>query len=264
MVNPNPKNILFITGCFVGNNCWDNWQVYFQNKGYYTSAPEWPHKKGTPSHLRSKHPDGNPGLTELTLSELVTYYENLVKGFAEKPVLIGHSMGGLITQILINRGVVAGGVAIHSVQPAGIFPYEFPLFKLGWKFLGLFSSLKKTYMMTFKDWQYAFVNGMTFSEQKEAYERFAIPESKRVNLGGLGSAAKVDFNIRHAPLLFTAGTTDHIIPAHLNLRNFRKYKTRADSVIDYKVFANRNHFVLGQENWKEDAEFISNWIETNC
>jgi pimeloyl-ACP methyl ester carboxylesterase len=263
MTTPNKKNILFITGCFVGSNCWDNWQVYFQNKGYHTIAPAWPNKKGSPSELRSKYPDGNPGLTKLTLAELITYFENLARGFDEKPILIGHSMGGLITQILVNRGVAAAGIAIHSVQPSGIFPYEFPLFKLGWKFLGLFSSLKKTYLMTFEDWQYAFVNGMPLSEQKEAYDRFAIPESKRVNLGGLGNAAKVDFKKAHVPLLFTAGSSDHIIPAHLNLRNFRKYKQENNSVTDYKVFPGRNHFVLGQASWTEDADYILHWIEKN-
>ncbi|MES1214774.1 MAG: alpha/beta hydrolase [Bacteroidota bacterium] len=261
MENKNPKNILFITGCFVGNNCWDNWQVYFQNKGYNTTAPAWPNKKGSPEILRSKHPYGNPGLAKLTLRELIDYFENIAKGYDEKPILIGHSLGGLITQILVNRGVAAAGIAIHSVQPAGIFPYEFPLFKLGWKFLGLFSSLKTTYLMSFKDWQYAFVNGMTLEEQKQAYETYTIPESKRVNLGGLGSAAKVDFRKPHVPLLFTSGTTDNIIPAHLNLRNLKKYKKTTDSITEYKEFTGRNHFVLGQVSWREDAEYILNWIE---
>ena len=257
----NPKNILFITGCFVGNNCWDDWQGYFQSKGYRTSAPAWPNKNESPAALRGRHPDGNLPLTKLTLPKLILYFENIARGFDEKPIVIGHSMGGLITQILVNRGVAACGIAIHSVQPAGIFPYEFPLFRLGWKFLGLFSSSKKTYLMTFKDWQYAFVNGMSLADQKAAYEQFVVPESKKVNLGGLGSAAKVDFKSMHVPLLFTAGTMDNIIPAHLNLRNSKKYKPRGNSIVDYHAFSGRNHFVLGQSTWKEDAAFILDWIE---
>ncbi|MGC4038486.1 MAG: alpha/beta hydrolase [Chitinophagaceae bacterium] len=256
----NPKNILFITGCFVGNNCWDEWQTYFQNKGYSTSAPPWPHKIGSPAQQRLLHPDKNPGLTRLTLSDLVDHFEHIAKSFDEKPIAIGHSMGGLITQILVNRGAVAAGVAIHSVQPAGIFPYEFPLFKLGWKFLGIFSSLRKTYLMTFKDWQYAFTNGMSLEEQQRAYGQFVIPESKRVNLGGLGSAAKIDFKRAHAPLLITSGTTDNIIPAHLNWRNSKKYKQRNDSIVTYKEFPGRTHFVLGQQTWQEDAAFIVDWL----
>ncbi len=86
-----------------------------------------------------------------------------------------------------------------------------------------------------------------------------IPESKTVARGGLTNAAKVDFAKPHAPLLLTSGSTDHIIPAHLNLRNSKKYK-KSDSVLDYKEFPGRNHFVVGQPTWKEDADYILNWI----
>jgi alpha-beta hydrolase superfamily lysophospholipase len=76
----------------------------------------------------------------------------------------------------------------------------------------------------------------------------------------LTSAAKVDFKESHVPLLITAGDTDHIIPAHLNMRNFKAYE-REGSVTDYKIFPGRNHFVLGQPTWKEDAAYILDWIE---
>jgi hypothetical protein len=117
-------------------------------------------------------------------------------------------------------------------------------------------------MMSFKDWQYAFVNEMPLPEQKAAYESFTIPESKTVTRGGLTSAAKVDYRKPHAPLLLTSGSIDHIIPAHLNQRNFLKY-VKNDSVLDYKEFKGRNHFVLGQPGWKEDADYILNWIQRN-
>lgn len=126
--------------------------------------------------------------------------------------------------------------------------------------LGLFTSIKKTYLMSFKDWQYAFVNGMSLKNQQAAYDNNTIPESKTVARGALSSAAKVDF--ANPPLLITSGSTDNIIPATLNMRNFKKYK-RSDSVLDYKEFKGRNHFVLGQPTWKEDAEYILNWINLN-
>ncbi|MGH7456622.1 MAG: alpha/beta hydrolase, partial [bacterium] len=129
----------------------------------------------------------------------------------------------------------------------------------GWKSLGLFTSTKKTYLMSFMDWQYAFVNGMSLEDQRAAYENNTIPESKTVARGGLSSAAKVDFAKPHAPLLITSGSMDNIIPAHLNRRNFEKYKKNG-SVLEYKEFPGRNHFVLGQPTWKEDADYILNWI----
>jgi pimeloyl-ACP methyl ester carboxylesterase len=259
MLNNNSKEIVFITGAFVGNACWNEWRTYFEGKGYSTIAPAWPFKNTSAAELRARQPN-DIDLATLTLSQLVDYYVDIVKGFPERPILIGHSLGGLITQILVNRDLAAAGVAIHSLPPQGIIPYEFSFLKAGWKSLGLFTSAKKTYLMSFRDWQYAFVNGMPLEEQKAAYEKYTIPESKTVTRGGLTSAAKVDFAKPHVPLLLTSGSTDHIIPAHLNLRNFRKYADNG-SVLDYKEFPGRNHFVLGQPTWKEDAEFILNWIQ---
>jgi pimeloyl-ACP methyl ester carboxylesterase len=252
------KDIVFITGAFVSNACWDDWKVYFTRKGYKTIAPPWPYKNGPASALRAKRPN-DTDLATLTLKELVGHYENVVNGLQGKPIVIGHSLGGLIVQILVNRSLVAAGVAIHSLSPLGVIPYDFSFFKASWKSLGLFTSVKKTYMMSFDDWKFAFVNGMPPEEQKEAYEKFAIPESKTVTRGGLSSDAKVDFTIPHPPLLLTSGSIDHIIPANLNYRNFKKYDNN-NSIIEYKEFPGRNHFVLGQPGWEEDAEFILNWL----
>lgn len=252
------KNIVFVTGAFVTNGCWDEWRPYFESKGYSTIAPAWPFKDGTAEELRNRQPN-DTDLAALTLHELVEHYAGIVKSYPEKPIAIGHSLGGLITQILVNRNLVAAGAAIHPVPPMGIFPYEFSFLKAGWKALGLFTSLRKTYLMSFKDWQYAFVNGMPLEEQQAAYNKFTIPESKTVARGGLTSAAKVDFKKSHPPLLITAGDKDTIIPAHLNRRNFKKY-AKSDSVLEYKEFAGRNHFVLGQSTWKEDADYILEWL----
>lgn len=255
------KNIVFVTGAFVSHTSWDPWQEYFTKKGYTTVAPPWPFKDAPAAELRKRQPH-DTDLATLTLSAVVDHYAGIVKAPPEKPIVIGHSLGGLMTQILVNRDLAAAGVAIHSVPPQGVFPYEFSFLKAGWKALGLFSSAKKTYLMSFKDWQYAFVNQMPLEEQRASYEAYTIPESKTVARGGLTSAARVDFAKPHAPLLLTAGSIDHIIPAHLNRRNFRRYVPNG-SVLDYKEFKGRNHYVLGQPTWKEDAGFILTWLQTH-
>lgn len=254
------KNIVFITGAFVSNSCWDNWRIHFESKGYSTVAPPWPYKNGTAAELRSRQPN-DIDLARLTLTELIDYYVSIVKSFPEKPIIIGHSLGGLITQIICNRNLVAAGVAIHSVPPFGVFPYELSFLKAGWGVLGLFTSLKKTYLMPFKTWQYAFVNGMPLVEQKATWKRFTIPESKTVARGSLTKAARIDFRKAHPPLLLTGGTEGTIIPAHLTRRIYKRYKKDNYSIIEYKEFSGRNHFVLGQITWKEDADYILDWLQ---
>ena len=260
MKKVNSKSIVFITGAFVTHHGWDQWQSYFGSKGYRTSAPPWPFKEDEPQELRMKHPLGNPGLSSLTLAELIDSYIDAVKSMPEKPIAIGHSLGGMIAQIILNRGLVEAAVAIHPAPPLGIVPYEFSFLRGGGKALGLFTSVKKTYLMSFSDFQYAFVNGMPLEEQKIAYEQNAIPESKTVTRGGLTKQAAVDWSKSHGPLLITSGSEDTIIPASMNLRNFKKYPQTNGSITDYKEFPGRNHYVLGQSTWKEDADYILDWI----
>lgn len=252
------NKVVFITGAFVTHRGWDHWKTYFEEHGYETVAPPWPYKDLPADVLRDRQPY-DTDLAQLTLEELVDHYVDIVKSYEQPPIAIGHSLGGLITQILVNRSLVAAGVAIHSVPPLGVIPYEFSFLRAGWKALGLFTSLQKTYLMSFKDWQYAFVNGMPLEEQKKAYLENTIPESKRVARGGLTSAARVAWTKHHPPLLLTSGDKDTIIPAHLNLRNFRKYPQNG-SITEYKEFPGRNHFVLGQATWREDADYIRNWL----
>lgn len=253
------KTVLFVTGAFVTHHCWDQWKVYFEDRGYTNLAPAWPFKDGTAAELRARQPN-DVDLARLTLEELVDHYADIAKNLPEKPIIIGHSLGGLITQILLNRDLAAAAVAIHSVPPQGIIPYEFSFLKSTWGALGLFTSLDETYLMPFETWQYAFVNEMSLEEQQKAYDEFTAPESKRVARGGLTSAAAVDFDKPHAPLLLTSGSLDNIIPAHLNNRNFERYKKNG-SVVEYKEFPGRNHHLLAQAGWEADADYVLDWIK---
>lgn len=88
------KNIVFVTGAFVNSTSWDDWRTYFESKGYTTAAPPWPFKNATTTELRTRQPN-DTGLAALTLNELVDHYVSIVKSFPEKPVVIGHSLGGL-------------------------------------------------------------------------------------------------------------------------------------------------------------------------
>lgn len=257
MENRISKTVMFITGAFVSHTCWDQWRSYFESRGYTTIAPAWPHKDAPAATLRSKHP--NIAIASIRLNQLINHYEKQIQNLEEKPILIGHSLGGLITQILLQGHLAAAGVAIHSVPPQGIIPTQLSFYRSTWKALGYFTSKRKSYLMSFKDWQYAFTNGMSLEEQQKAYDLFAVPESKLVLRDALTRIAKIDFKGLHAPLLFVAGSSDHCIPAALNRTNFEKYRDK-QSITDFKELAGRNHFVLGQPTWKEDANYILDWI----
>lgn len=260
MENIKRKKVIFISGAFVSHTCWNNWIEYFGEHGYDAVAPPWPFKDGTARELRDRQPY-DTGLAALSLKEVVDYYASIAQKMEEKPVIIGHSLGGLMAQILINRDLGIAGAAIHPIPPQGILPYEFKFLRSTWGVLGLFTSLRETYMMPFKDFQRAFVNGMPFDQQLADYNKYAIPESKRVARGGLTSMAAVDFEKEHPPLLITSGGNDNLIPVHLIKRIFKRYKQN-NSITDYREFPESNHSVLTQPgSWKEEADFVLDWLK---
>lgn len=252
------KTILFITGAFVSNVCWDEWKTYFENQGYQTLAPAWPNKNANAEELRNRQPDAL--VASMRLSELIEYYAEIVSGLPEKPILIGHSIGGLISQILLQRDLCAAAVAIHSVPPQGIITFKLSFLIAGWGPLGFFTPVNKSFLMSFRQWRYAFTNGLSMEVQKEGYYKLAIPESKLIVRDTITKVAKIDFEKPHAPLLLISGTADHTIPASLNYSNYTRYKC-SGSVTDFKKFEGRTHFVLGQEGWQEIADYALNWIQ---
>jgi len=253
------RTVVFVTGAFVTHHCWDNWRAYFESHGYTTHAPPHPHKDGSPAVLRNQHP--HSPIAENRIGDVMDMYADLIATLPEKPILIGHSFGGLLTQLLLQRGLGAAGVAIDSVPPQGVLSFKWSFIKSVLPSLGFFTSLDKTYLMSFKHWQYTFTNGMSRTEQLAAYEQFVVPESKRMARGGLSHAARVDFSRPHEPLLFLAGSDDHIIPASLNHKNYNRYRRHPGSVTAFKELPGRNHFLLGQPNWEETAGYALGWIE---
>jgi len=251
------KAIVFIHGMFMNSLCWEAWTKYFAAKGYTALAPDWPAHEGRPELLRKRHPD--PELGRLTLTKVVDHFSGIIDRLEEKPIIIGHSMGALVTQILVNRGLGAAGVAIDSAPPAGVFTTAFSFLKANFPMITPFVSKTRPHLMSFEQFQYAFVNTLSPKSQRDAYEKYVVPESRQVPRESLTGAGKVDFKKEHPPLLLTAGSADNIIPASLNKSNYEKYGA-ATSVTDFKEFPGRTHFLIGQEGWEEIADFVASWL----
>ena len=250
------KTIVLIHGMFMTPLCWEKWIPYYKAKGYHVLAPAWPGRDLPVETLRKNHP--NPELPKLKLGAIVEHFTSLIQGLDEKPAILGHSMGGLVVQLLLQRDVAVAGVAIDPAPPAGVFTTEFSFLKANFPAINPFL-LGQPVMMSFEQFQYAFVNTLPLEDQRAIYNRYCVPESRGVPTSSLGAAGKVDFSRPRRPLLITAGEKDHIIPASLTRANYGKYQ--APSVTDFKEFAGRDHFLIGSRGWEEVADFSLAWLE---
>ena len=250
------RTIVFVHGMFVTPGCWDGWVGFFEERGYRCFAPPWPFHDRPPARLRREHP--NVDLARLTLADLVSYHEQFVRALPEAPILIGHSMGGLLVQLLVQRGLGAAGIAIDSAPPMGVVTTKFSFLKSNFPVLNLFA-LRRPYLMSFQGFQYAFVGTLRPGQQVAAYDAHVVPESRRVGLGSLSRTARIDFSRPHVPLLLIAGSEDRCIPASLNRRNYAKYRD-AGSTTDFREFPGRTHFIIAQDGWEEVAGCALEWI----
>ena len=251
------KTILFIHGMYMTPLCWENWLEYFQAKGYRCLAPAWPGRDKSVEQLRKNQPD--PHLGQLTLSRVIEHFDRQVRDLDEKPILIGHSMGALVVQLLLQRDLAAAGVAIDSAPPQGIFSPNWAFLKSNWPHINPFTDQGIPIRMTLRRFQYTFVNDLPLAQQQAAFDRYVVPESRRVPAESLTKVAAIDFSKPHPPLLMIAGSNDHLIPASLNKTNYEKYK-RSPSITEFKEFPGRTHFTIGQQNWQDVAGYVATWL----
>ena len=249
------KSIVFIHGLFMNPNSWDEWIKYYEEKGYTCYAPAYACHSGDPASLRNKV---NVALGGLTFDQVIDSLALFIDQLPEKPILIGHSMGGLAVQKLINLGKGVAGICIDSAPPKGIFPTKFSFLKAN---LPTINPLKgnSVCVPTLKWFQYAFCNTMSMEQTQLVYDKFVVPESRNIPRTSTGKAGAIDFNKPHQPLLIIAGEKDNIIPSSLNKKNYEAYKD-VNSKIDFKEFTGRTHFICGQDNWQEVAAYINAWI----
>jgi pimeloyl-ACP methyl ester carboxylesterase len=246
-----------IHGMFMTPGCYDGWKRRFEERGYRVITPAWPLHGRPPADMRRAHPEA--ALGALTLDEVVAEYERVVRALDEPPILVGHSMGGLIVQVLLSRGLGAAGVAIDSAPAKGVISFKWSFLKSNWPVISPTAPKDEPYLPTLEEFRYAFANTLSDSELRAAYDAQVVPESRRVGNAPTTPIAAIDFDRARPPLLFIAGGADHIIPASLNWSNYSRYD-RSPGLIEFREFPGRSHYTLAQAGWEEVADFVLQWI----
>ncbi len=255
--------LMLIHGAWLSANSWDNFAEYFESRGFDVSTPEWPRKSGDVEQLREDAEE----LKGLGITEIVDHYEEQINALAEPPVLIGHSFGGLIVELLLDRGLGRAGVAISPAPPKGILVLPFSSLKAAAPALAHPSKRNGIVTLTLEEFTYGFVNTFSPEEAAVAYERYAVPETGRIFYEAgfanfhLNPPTEVHFkNEERAPLLIVGAEKDHTVPASLARKQYEKYE-RSPARTEYVEFEGRPHLLMAAEGWDEVAASIDSWLD---
>ena len=256
--------VLFVHGAWLSSGSWENFATYFGDKGYAVSAPEWPRKEGDADELRADA----ESLRGLGLTEIIDHYEQVIQVLDEPPVLVGHSFGGLIVELLLDRGLGRAGVAMSPAPPKGILVLPFSSLKAASPALAHPSRWHGVVPLTLEEFTYGFVNTFSPEEAKAAYEKYAVPETGQIFYEAgfanfhLHPPTEVHFrNDDRAPLLIVAAGEDKTVPASLSRKQYEKYE-RSAAKTDYVEFEGRPHLLMAAPGWEEVAAKIERWIES--
>lgn len=250
------NTIVFIHGMFQNPKSWDRWMDFFVTRGYNCIAPAWPLHEGDPAQLRENPP---AGLGELSLDDVIAKIGTLIYSLPEKPIVIGHSVGGLIAQLMVNRDNVKAGIAISSVAPNAMIDFSWSFFKNSATIANPIKGDEPIYM-DLETFQGSFANTLTEDEAQLAFTATATHDSRNIFRDCMGASGELHTDIPHVPLLLIAGEKDQICPADLVEKNAKAY-TDQNSITDFKEFPARSHFICNEPGWEEVALSVYNWLE---
>ena len=253
-----PQKVIFIHGMFMTPVSWNQWVAKFKTAGYEVAAPAWPLHDESVAELRK--PEKLAALGKLTFNEVLNHYREIVKKEPVKPILVGHSMGGLIAQILLSEGLGSAAIAIDSAPPKGVSVVSLSFIRSNSGVLNFLANSDSPLQLTQSDFSYAFAPAQSPEQQKSLYETYYVPESRHVGRAPLGADAKVDASKARGPLLIIAGQKDHIIPSKLNYENFKFYG-KAQGVTDFQEFEGRDHSTVLSPGWEKVADYTLDWLK---
>lgn len=251
------KTIVFVHGAWVTPACWEPFRQFFESRGFTTHAPAWPF---VADHTVDEMNDATPvGFGALTLGKIVDKYEAYIRELPEEPIIIGHSFGGLLTQLLLDRGCGVAGVAIDPAPIGGVVPGPSAfaaiapiLFRLaGWR---------RPYRLSRARFGELFANTAPPELVDEAYGSYVIPCPGMIfHQAAFWIGSWVDTRGRKQLLLFTGGTHDRLASTYLAKAACRA-QSRSSAPTDYIEFEGRSHFLCAEPGWEEVAGAITSWL----
>jgi len=257
-----PDTVVLVHGLWMTPRSWEGWVEHYQRKGLTVLTPAYP---GFEVEVEALRADPQV-ISDLTVPETVEHLAGVIEGLERPPIIMGHSFGGALTQILLARGLGAAGVVIDSAPTEGVRVNPVSQAR------SLFPALKnpanrhRPVGFTPEEFHYAFTNTLTAEESRAVWERYAIPAPGSwvwdygliANFKPGHQETWVDYSTDRAPLLFVAGEQDHIMPPSVNRSNAKHWE-KSPAVTEYHEFAGRDHWTCAAPGWEQVADHALTW-----
>jgi non-heme chloroperoxidase len=255
--------VVFVHGLWLLPSSWDRWRTLFEEAGYAALSPGWPDDPETVEEAK-EHPEI---FAHKTIGQVADHFEDVIRKLARKPAVIGHSFGGLLTQILAGRGCAAVSVAIDPAPFRGVLPLPISALRSASPVLENPANRGRAVPLTYEQFRYGFANALPEEEAKDLYETFSVPgsgvpifQAAAANLNPW-TEAKVDTkNPERGPLLIISGEKDHTVPWAIAKASYRK-QLRNDAVTEIVEIPDRGHSLTIDHGWREVAETALGFVQ---
>jgi non-heme chloroperoxidase len=248
--------VMFVHGLWLLPSSWDRWAAVFETAGYAALTPGWPDDPETTAQAEQ-----NPEVfAHKSISQVADHFASIAESLARKPVIVGHSFGGLLAQILAGRGLAAVSVAIDPAPFRGVLPLPISALRAASAALGNPANRHRAVPLSYDQFRYAFANAVPDDEARHLYETFAVPASglplfqaAAANLNPW-TEAKVDTeNPDRGPMLLISGEKDHTVPWAITNASYKHQRHNKD-VTEIVEMPNRGHALIIDSGWREVAD----------
>jgi pimeloyl-ACP methyl ester carboxylesterase len=254
--------VLFIHGLWLHATSWDPWLELFRAAGYDASAPGWPGDPDTVQEARE-----NPeSIADHGIDDVVAHFTKIIADLDDRPVIIGHSFGGMIAQKLLGLDLAVGAVAIDAAQIKGVLPVPLSALRATLPVFKNPANRHRAVSLTPAQFRFAFGNAVSEEESDELFRRWAIPapgkplfEAAAANFDPHSPAAVDSRNSMRGPLLLMTGGRDHTVPESVTRSTLKQYR-HSEAVTDIVEWPDRAHSLTIDSGWREVADHTLGWL----